>query len=177
MSELERLLGGNRAVVVKPSLEVEKIVPWETAVILVMFKEGYPLLNRTGVMVRSEKFELPMPLVVANYAHREPPRRERYFRSDDTASKTMIRERDSYTCQYCGGWGDTIDHIVPRSLGGKSVWGNLCVACRECNQAKGCKSINEVGFKYPSIPDKLPAHTYRRHRLQEALITSLESAV
>lgn len=49
--------------------------------------------------------------------------------------------RDEYTCQYCGGHDDlTIDHVTPRSLGGKSSFTNCVVACKPCNNSKGSKT-------------------------------------
>jgi len=49
--------------------------------------------------------------------------------------------RDEYTCQYCGGHTDlTIDHVIPRSRGGKSSFDNCVVACRPCNNGKGSKT-------------------------------------
>jgi 5-methylcytosine-specific restriction endonuclease McrA len=48
--------------------------------------------------------------------------------------------RDEYTCQYCGRHDDlTIDHVLPRSRGGKSSFDNCVVACRICNNRKGNK--------------------------------------
>jgi len=49
--------------------------------------------------------------------------------------------RDRYTCQYCGrarkSYDLTLDHVVPRSLGGDNCWENLVTACRRCNIKKG----------------------------------------
>lgn len=46
--------------------------------------------------------------------------------------------RDEYTCQYCGSHSNlTIDHVIPRALGGKSSFTNCVVACKSCNNAKG----------------------------------------
>jgi len=57
--------------------------------------------------------------------------------------------RDEYTCQYCGSHDDlTIDHVVPRSRGGKSSFDNCVVACRPCNNRKG----NRTGI----LPRKQP---------------------
>jgi len=59
--------------------------------------------------------------------------------------------RDEFTCQYCGSHEDlTIDHVIPRSRGGKSSFDNCVVACRPCNNRKG----NKIGIK----PRKRP-HT------------------
>ncbi|MYE58133.1 MAG: HNH endonuclease [Alphaproteobacteria bacterium] len=53
-------------------------------------------------------------------------------RWDQTAA--YIRERDDWTCQECGDWGNEVDHIEPVSDGG-AMWSgdNLQVLCRSCH--------------------------------------------
>ncbi len=60
--------------------------------------------------------------------------------------RTLIKERDNYTCQICGKYmpdevGLHIDHIVPINKGGRSVESNLQVLCDKCNLSKGRKII------------------------------------
>jgi 5-methylcytosine-specific restriction endonuclease McrA len=50
--------------------------------------------------------------------------------------RRYILERDHYTCAYCGGYGNTIDHVIPRSQGGLSTPANCVCACRKCNEEK-----------------------------------------
>ena len=54
-------------------------------------------------------------------------------------TKEEILRRDKYTCQYCGKMTKslTIDHIIPKHLGGKHTWDNLVAACPQCNHRKG----------------------------------------
>ena len=55
--------------------------------------------------------------------------------------------RDNYTCQYCGKKSElTIDHIIPRSRGGKDEWDNVAVACLRCNVSKGARTPKEAGM-------------------------------
>jgi hypothetical protein len=72
--------------------------------------------------------------------------------------KAVFR-RDAYTCQYTGkklsGKELTIDHIVPKKLGGKSCWTNCCTASWEINAIKGHKTLEQSGLKLlrkPSVP-------------------------
>lgn len=51
------------------------------------------------------------------------------------AFKKFIRERDNYTCQICGEWGDQCDHIIPYAVSHDSSPSNMRVLCRKCNLA------------------------------------------
>jgi hypothetical protein len=55
-----------------------------------------------------------------------------------------IKERDNYTCHYCGEYGDTVDHIVPLSKGGLSTFGNCVCACQNCNKIKGSMDAGSI---------------------------------
>lgn len=54
--------------------------------------------------------------------------------------------RDRGLCAYCGRVGSTVDHVVPRAHGGATSWLNCVVACRDCNAAKGSKSLAKSGL-------------------------------
>jgi len=72
-------------------------------------------------------------------------------------NKKNILKRDAYTCQYCGRNGGermTIDHVIPRSLGGRTVWENVVGACRACNLKKGNKPLHEVSMSLLHKPFK-----------------------
>jgi 5-methylcytosine-specific restriction endonuclease McrA len=71
-------------------------------------------------------------------------------------SRRNIMRRDNFTCMYCGSKNDlTIDHVLPKSRGGKDVWENLTTACEKCNVKKGSRTPQEAGmpiFKQPYRP-------------------------
>jgi len=61
--------------------------------------------------------------------------------------------RDGWRCQYCGSAGKlTLDHVVPRSRGGDSVWENVVTSCAPCNLKKGNRLLDEVEMRLVSIP-------------------------
>ena len=65
-------------------------------------------------------------------------------------NKKNILKRDNFTCQYCGrdsGERLTIDHVLPKSLGGRTVWENVVSACRACNLRKGNKTAVEANME------------------------------
>lgn len=51
--------------------------------------------------------------------------------------RARIIKRDQSTCQRCGQYGDTVDHIIPRSKNGSDSDDNLQVMCKKCNYSKG----------------------------------------
>jgi 5-methylcytosine-specific restriction endonuclease McrA len=63
-------------------------------------------------------------------------------------SRRAVHRRDAYTCQYCGVLAarPTLDHVVPRRLGGGATWTNLVTACRDCNQRKGGRTPEQAGM-------------------------------
>ncbi|MBX3247616.1 MAG: HNH endonuclease [Myxococcales bacterium] len=63
-------------------------------------------------------------------------------------SRRNVFLRDGHACMYCGDDEDelTIDHVLPRSRGGRSSWENLVACCRRCNLDKGHRTPEEAGM-------------------------------
>lgn len=57
--------------------------------------------------------------------------------------RKYILTRDHYTCHFCGLYGDTIDHLLPRAKGGHTTPDNCVCACNECNQSKADQLVEE----------------------------------
>jgi 5-methylcytosine-specific restriction endonuclease McrA len=53
---------------------------------------------------------------------------------------------------YCAVRADTIDHVVPRSRGGRNEWTNVVAACARCNHRKGDRLLSEIGWTLPCAP-------------------------
>lgn len=47
--------------------------------------------------------------------------------------KEAIRERDGFTCQLCGVYGYTVDHIVPYAISGETKPDGVRILCHDCN--------------------------------------------
>ena len=99
---------------------------------------------------------VPTVIVAANYA-KVPLRRPRF-------GVRGIWERDGGTCQYTGRClsreDGNIDHVVPRSRGGKSSWENCVLAHRDVNSRKADRLPQEAGLSLrnqPMVPRALPA--------------------
>jgi 5-methylcytosine-specific restriction endonuclease McrA len=95
-------------------------------------------------VIHSPSRALPLPAVIRllRYIRRS-------YRKSLAFSKKNVFRRDNYTCQYCGRMGAdlTIDHIIPRSLGGKTSWDNVVVACQACNVRKGNRRLDEADMR------------------------------
>jgi 5-methylcytosine-specific restriction endonuclease McrA len=63
-------------------------------------------------------------------------------------NRKRIYKRDNNQCVYCGVEKNlTIDHIIPRSRGGKNSWINLVTCCSHCNLKKANKTPEESNMK------------------------------
>jgi 5-methylcytosine-specific restriction endonuclease McrA len=76
-------------------------------------------------------------------------------------SRTNVYSRDNRECQYCGepcSLKDlTLDHVVPKSMGGRTTWNNIVSCCRDCNTKKADRTPKQAEMKlinkpsYPSV--------------------------
>ena len=128
--------------VLNATYEPLSVVSIRRAIVLLL-KEKAELLEAAEATLRATGISMPVPLVI---------RMVYYVRIPKTTvlplSRRTVMARDQYTCQYCGTTPLraelTLDHVVPRSRGGKSEWENVVVACRGCNQKKGNRTPREA---------------------------------
>jgi len=94
-----------------------------------------------------------------------------------TLNRRNVIWRDNNVCQYCGNrYGYdflTMDHIIPQCKGGEDSWTNLVACCKDCNSAKGFKSLKEFGKK-PLTKPKKPAITIRDYYRNIPILDSWE---
>jgi 5-methylcytosine-specific restriction endonuclease McrA len=67
-----------------------------------------------------------------------------------TRSGVMVR--DGHRCAYCHGPATTVDHVLPRSRGGRNTWLNTVAACGGCNQRKGDRTPAEARMPLRTTP-------------------------
>lgn len=82
-------------------------------------------------------------------------------------TKRGCLQRDNFTCCYCGGRANTVDHVLPKWQGNALTWTNAVAACKRCNTKKGGRSPREAGMKMlfnPRTPTFAEAYSYRRDR-------------
>jgi 5-methylcytosine-specific restriction endonuclease McrA len=94
------------------------------------------------------RLRVPEVIVLAEY--------ERLPNAAVSFSRRNVFKRDHWTCQYCGvqpgGEELTIDHVVPRSQGGTSIWGNCVLSCIDCNHRKANRTPQQAGMKLRKAP-------------------------
>jgi 5-methylcytosine-specific restriction endonuclease McrA len=171
----------------RPSFESANRVPLDTTAKRSMMQEPVLVLNATyepinvtavrramvlllkGVAqaeemhnaeVHSAAHSHKVPSVIRLLAYRHIPQQSRAL------SRKNILLRDRNTCQFCGRVFPsselTLDHVVPRSRGGRSSWENLVACCYRCNNSKGNRTPEEVGFKLARRPRPFTLHTSRQ---------------
>jgi len=112
--------------------------------------------------VRCVRFELAVPRIIRLLWY------ERMPRQPVKLNRRNIYARDGNRCQYCGKKFPTteltLDHVVPRSVGGGASWTNLVCCCVQCNVQKGGRMPWLAGMKLitePIKPRRSPVVTLR----------------
>jgi 5-methylcytosine-specific restriction endonuclease McrA len=122
------------------------------AMILILDAKASLVLNGRGV-IRTVTRIFPCPSIIRLEKMIKRPRPQVKL------NKTEIFRRDNSICQYCGRYTavPTIDHIIPRRLGGKHQWENLVTACASCNHRKGGRNLKQAHMSLLRIPQAPPA--------------------
>jgi 5-methylcytosine-specific restriction endonuclease McrA len=102
--------------------------------------------------VRCVRFEIAVPRIVRLLFYDRLPAQTVKF------NRRNIYARDRNRCQYCGRRFPTselsLDHVVPKSLGGRTSWENIVCCCVTCNVRKGGQSPHGAGMKLIAVPIK-----------------------
>jgi 5-methylcytosine-specific restriction endonuclease McrA len=121
---------------------------------LSLAEEGF---EGTGRYIHTPSLRLRLPEVIVLTAF------NRFVKREVRLSRRNIFERDRCVCQYCGKRFPksefTIDHVLPRSRGGRDSWDNLVLACVKCNIRKGNRTPSEAHMpllREPGKPKWLP---------------------
>jgi 5-methylcytosine-specific restriction endonuclease McrA len=128
--------------------------------------------------IRTVQYEIQVPRIIRLISYDRPPRQRVKF------NRRNLFARDSNRCQYCGKRFATselsLDHVVPRSRGGKATWQNIVCACLRCNVKKGGRTPQEANmklFREPVEPRTSPAVTLKlSHRKYRSWKTFLDNA-
>ena len=136
--------------VLNQSYEPLNVCRVRRAVVLLYRGKAEMLENGSG-FIHAANFDFPVPSVIRLAYMIKRPWLERKL------TRLEVFNRDQYICQYCGKETRqlTLDHVIPRRLGGEHTWGNIVSACIACNRHKAGKTPEQAGMRLirpPSIP-------------------------
>ncbi len=130
-----------RTLVLNAGYEPLAVVSFKRALVLVMNEKASivasdgdnPVLGSSGIWDR------PSVIILRRYV------RVPYGKAVPVSRRGVLR-RDGHHCAYCGSSATTIDHVLPRSRGGSDTWENLVACCLKCNNLKGDRTPQEMGW-------------------------------
>jgi len=132
--------------------------PWQE-VVKAVFLERVNIVAEYDREVRSPSWRMRLPSVISLKAYVTSTRRPAFTRFN-------VFLRDGFRCQYClaryRSEDLTFDHLVPRSLGGITVWENVVTACGACNLQKGNRTASESGVA-PRTRPRVPTTWELQH--------------
>jgi 5-methylcytosine-specific restriction endonuclease McrA len=147
------------------SWEPLSVISIPRAINLVLAEKAV-VVEQSGEFLRTVRDQFPVPSVIALRTYINVPRRQAHW------SRRGVLVRDNFTCIYCGvqpgqvmrgkllSKSDfTVDHVIPRSRGGRDNWTNTACACYACNHRKGDRLPHEAGMKMAWEP-KTPRTSY-----------------
>lgn len=141
-------LNAPAVLVLNASFEPLHVCSIKRAVVLLMEGAAERVEDSTAVLHSpSTIFAVPSVVRLRRYVRR-PARYQVAF------NRRNVFRRDAHTCQYCGrnGGDMTLDHVVPRSRGGRNSWENIVTACRECNSRKRDRTPEEATMQLRHRP-------------------------
>lgn len=132
--------------VLNATYEPLTVVPIRRAIVLVLAEKAEIVECGDGEL-RSARCSVRLPRVVRLIRYVRVP-----FRGSAPFSRRAVLQRDRHRCAYCGAKATTIDHVLPRSRGGRDTFTNCVAACESCNARKGNRLLKELGWKLPFTP-------------------------
>lgn len=140
-----------QVLVLNSSFEPLNVCSVRRAHVLVI-KGKAEVLSQAARPLRSAERSFAWPLVVRLLNYVRVPRV-----AHRRISRRALFARDGWSCQYCGTTGRlTLDHVIPRSRGGDSVWENVVASCAPCNLRKGDR-LPEEAQMHPRVKPRPPA--------------------
>ena len=116
---------------------------------VLIFKGKAEVLEQLAQELHSASDTYPWPHVIRLVTYVQVPRAVQR-----KISRRALFARDGWKCVYCGQNGGrlTLDHVIPRSRGGESVWENVVTSCAPCNLRKGDRLLHELSMQLHRPP-------------------------
>ena len=144
-----------QVLVLNATYEPINVCSLQRAVVLVL-KEKAEVLERAARTLRSATATHAFPLVIRLVYYVRVPRNE-----SRKISRRAVFARDGYACQYCGSGSHlTVDHVIPKSRGGRSNWENVVTSCAPCNVRKADRLPHEAQMHPYNTPKPPPPDVF-----------------
>jgi 5-methylcytosine-specific restriction endonuclease McrA len=155
----QRSGSSGRVLVLNASYEPINVCTVRRAAVLIL-KNRAEILEQGDWALHAESFTLARPVVIRLLTYVRIPR-DAHRRK---ITRRAVFARDRWTCQYCGHERGnlTVDHVVPRSKGGRSTWDNIVTCCAPCNRRKGDRLPRQAKM-VPARRPKAPSATIFIH--------------
>lgn len=142
-----------KTLILNSGYEPVSMVSWQRAICLVLSDRAEVIVEYDQV-IHSVSRSFPMPSVIRLQEYVYSLRQHSFLR----CSRRNVLLRDNFQCQYCGVRGRSaemsIDHVEPKSRGGRMTWDNVVTACHDCNRRKGARSLRAVGMTLLRSPTR-----------------------
>src|SRR3954465_13843896 len=129
------------ALVLNATYEPLCVVPARRALLLVLMHKAVSV-EESDLVLHSTPRQSRAPAVVRLMRFVRIP-----YRGPVPLTRRAVFVRDGGRCVYCGVPATSIDHVVPRSRGGRPPWDNVVSACRRCNHIKADRTVAEIGWR------------------------------
>ncbi len=139
----------SKVLVLNQDFRALTICSMERAFILVFMRKAELVRDVEGEELRTVTEIYPKPSIIRLSKYIHVPYR------NVELTRYNVFKRDGNACAYCGSKLNlTLDHVIPKSKGGKTTWNNLVAACRKCNSKKGHLTPEEAGLVLTVKPHK-----------------------
>jgi 5-methylcytosine-specific restriction endonuclease McrA len=140
---------GRKVLVLNADYTALSICSVPKAFVLVYSHKAELVKEVDKVKLRTVSASYPMPSVIKLNRYINLPYKSVVL------NRQNIFKRDGNCCVYCGNHRDlTLDHVIPKSKGGRTNWLNLVAACRRCNAQKGNETPDQAKMPMRHQPFK-----------------------
>lgn len=140
---------GRKVLVLNADYSAISLCTVPKAFALVYLNKAEMVAASDTVSLRTINHSFPMPSVIRLNKYINVPYK------GIVLTRQNVFKRDGNSCSYCGTTKNlTLDHVIPKSKGGKTNWLNLTTACQRCNSLKGSSTPEEAKMPLKNLPYK-----------------------
>jgi 5-methylcytosine-specific restriction endonuclease McrA len=163
---------GKKVLVLNQDYSALSVCSIPKAFLLVYLQKAELIVEDHSSPLRTIRSKFPKPSIIRLVRYVNLP-----YRNGVVLNRQNVFKRDGNSCVYCGSTKDlTLDHVMPRSRGGRTSWDNLVTACKSCNSRKGDNTPEEANMLLKQPPFKPSFVMYLRdfhERLNDEWLTFL----